>query len=161
MTQYFWIGASSLDIDGQGVCFVYWLAGRGERGENTLFFVCSQFSHNTDSQCSLHTILMLNSQNTDAQFSKYWCSILNYQNTYAQFSIITQYWISITDAQSSILTILMLNSQLSHHIVLSPRTIWHQDNLAPNCPVPNCPVPNCPWCQIVRGAKLSWCQIVL
>ena len=53
-----------------------------------------------------------------------------------------------------------------------------------NCPftplVPNCPrcqivrfwllVPNCPrcqivrlhsWCQIVRGAKLSWCQIVL
>ena len=36
--------------------------------------------------------------------------------------------------------------------------------------VSNCPVSNCPrcqivrqhcWCQIVRGVKLSWCQIVL
>ena len=148
MTQYFWIGASSLDIDGQGVCFVYWLAGRGEGWEHSLlclFSILTQYwfsmfpSHNTDAQFSILKILMLNSQ-----LSKYWCSILNYQNTYAQFSIITQYWISITDAQSSILTILMLNSQLSHHIVLSPRTIWHQDNLAPNCPVPNCPR-----CQIV------------
>ena len=29
-----------------------------------------------------------------------------------------------------------------------------------NCSVSNCPVPNCPRCQIVRGVKLSWCQIV-
>jgi len=33
-----------------------------------------------------------------------------------------------------------------------------------NCPflpmVSNCPVSNCPRCQIVRGVKLSWCQIV-
>ena len=108
LKQYFWIGTSSLDIDGQGVCFVYWLAGRGEGWEHSLlclFSILTQYwfsmfpSHNTDAQFSILKILMLNSQ-----LSKYLCSILNYHTILNQY-----YWCSIlnshnTDAQFSIIT---------------------------------------------------------
>ena len=70
------------------VCALYIGWREGVRGENTLFFVCSQFSHNTDSQCSLHTILMLNSQNTDAQFSIIKILMLNSQLSHTTESVL-------------------------------------------------------------------------